>query len=858
MTSRSLVTLIFCISCTINAVSPQSVAERLPFSAEFPLKEVSFDPGIARPEQVLGHLIGTRHTRPEQVEAYFRQIASQSNRVTFATHGSTYEGRNLFHAIVTSPANQARIEEIRQRNIQLTESPASVSDASLKEMPAVVILGYSIHGNEASGTEAAVLLLYYLAAGQGKAISDILDNAVVIINPMLNPDGRSRFVNWANANRGRVATSDPADREHNEPWPGGRTNHYLFDMNRDWLPAQLKESQGRLVLYHHWRPQLQTDHHEMGSSSTFFFQPGIPTRDNPNTPKSTVELTQKFASFHARQLNEVGSLYYSEESFDDFYYGKGSTYPDVNGAVGILFEQASSRALTRDIPGGRLDFEFTIRNQFASSLSSLAAVVQMKVDLLKNQREFYRDALNIADHDGISAYAFDLDRYPDRGRSLVEVLLRHDIRVYQAANGFFTEGRKEEDYQTAVIVPVRQRQSKLLKTIMERVTSFNDSEFYDISTWSFPQAFGVKVDSLKGETADLLGEQISEVPTRAGFLRGVDHPYAYLLEWSTFSAPSALFKLQQKGVQARLMTIESTVETAAGTRSFPPSTVIIPALQQNLTPEELNEAIREVVAEDGIRVHAVATGLTPSGPDLGGASTQILEMPKVAILAGEGTSSYQVGELWFLLNERLGIPVSLLELSSASRNGLNAYNTLIIPSGSYRELDETLIGKIQEWNKAGGALITTDEGTRWAIEHKLVNAKLREVPKDAEEIAYKDVRAKRQLDSIPGTIFELNLDNSHPVAYRNDPVMAVMRSHTYFVERSPEPGVNVAVYSDNPLLSGYASQKNIDLIKGSLAIIAYRQGSGAVVGFVDDPAFRAHWHGTSSLFINAVFFGRAF
>ena len=336
----------------------------------------SYDPAIPTPQDVLGYTIGERHTRPEEVVRYVEAVAAASPRVEVGFHGTTYEGRRLVHAVVTSPANHGRLEQVQAQNVALSEAPGTVSDAQIAQMPVVVFQGYSVHGNEASGTEAALVWLYHLAAAQGAEIDRQLDEAVVLLVPMLNPDGRDRFVDWVNGSRGTTPVADPRDREHVEPWPYGRTNHYLFDVNRDWLPTELKESRGRMAWWHAWRPQVTTDHHEMGSESTFFFQPGIPSRTNPNTPEATVALTGAIAAYHAAELDRIGSLYYSEEGYDDFYYGKGSTYPDVNGGVGILFEQASSRALLRDTDAnGRLDYAFTVRNQVATSASTLRAAV---------------------------------------------------------------------------------------------------------------------------------------------------------------------------------------------------------------------------------------------------------------------------------------------------------------------------------------------------------------------------------------------------------------------------------------------------------------------------------------------------
>ncbi|MEC7622124.1 MAG: M14 metallopeptidase family protein, partial [Candidatus Neomarinimicrobiota bacterium] len=357
---------------------------------------INYDLSIPKPEDVIGHKIGDRHTRTSQIVDYYESIASVSDRVDLDDHARSHEGRRLIHAIVTHPDNHKNLENIRIENVKISDMPNQMKNKNLDKMPLVAYLGFSIHGDEASGAEAAVLLLHHLAAGQGDEIDQILRNTIIIIDPMFNPDGRDRFANWANGNRGIVPTTDTQDREHNQPWPRGRTNHYLFDLNRDWMPVTQPESQGRVKLFHHWRPQFLLDAHEMGGNSTFFFQPGIKSRTNPNTPKEGVELTYKIAPFFAKRLDDIQSMYYSEQSYDDFYYGKGSTYGDIHGSVGILFEQGSSRALETESNQGKLTYAFTVRNQYMATLGAIDGLVALRKEFLRYQRDFYATSSAVA------------------------------------------------------------------------------------------------------------------------------------------------------------------------------------------------------------------------------------------------------------------------------------------------------------------------------------------------------------------------------------------------------------------------------------------------------------------------------
>ncbi|GIV60926.1 MAG: peptidase M14 [Rhodothermaceae bacterium] len=836
---------------------PHVWAQSLPFPMEVPLPGVTgYDSSIPKPEEVIGHQIGTKHTEPHQVVAYFEAVAAASDRVVLREHGRTYEGRPLIHAVITSPANHERLEAIRAANLRLSEAPGEVGDDELATMPVVLYQGYSIHGNEASGTEAAVLYLYHLAAGQGPAVEDALESAVVLLDPLFNPDGRNRFTTWVNRNRGAVATADPQDREHNEPWPGGRTNHYWFDLNRDWLPAQHPESRGRLALFHHWRPQVLTDHHEMGGNATYFFQPGVPSRTHPLTPPLNQELTAEIATYHGRALDRIGSLYYTEESFDDFYYGKGSTYPDVNGAVGILFEQASSRALKREVVDGTLDYAFTVRNQFATSLSTLEAAVHLRERLLRYQRDFYAGAADVARRLPVKAYVIGLEPGRTRAQALAELLLRHRIRVHELARDVQAEGKTFRAGQ-AYVVPLDQPQVRLVQAMMERVHTFEDSLFYDVSTWTLPLAFDVPHAALRQAPDGLLGPALTRVTRDGGRLVGGRSEVAYVMRWNRYFAPRALYKLQAAGVRPRLMPDPFTVRTGGQEVAFERGAVIIPVVGRDGPVGGVHDLVARLVEEDHVEIYAVEAGLTPAGPDLGGPGTTVLEQPRLALITGDGTSAYDAGEVWHLLTERFRIPVTLLDADRVARADLNRYNTLILAGGSYDALPgET----VKAWVRGGGRLIALGSAAGWVLRQEL--ARLEEKPFNLDSLLrglpYDRLDEARGAQVIGGTIFEVVLDTTHPLAFGLGPTLPVFRDHSTFYRPAEEPGTNVGVYAEAPVLSGYISRERLAQASGSAAVVARRYGRGRVVLIMDNPNFRAFWWGSNRLFLNALFFGGAF
>ena len=382
---RHIALLLFIATTTLFSQSQTDLSYYLP-------QDVSYDSSIPTPKSIIGHEVGEWHITHDKLVQYMYALAEASNRIVIEDRGETFEDRPLLLLTITSPTNHQNLETIQTAHIDATES----NSTDVENRPVVVYQGFSIHGNESSGSNAALAVAYYLAAAQGPEIEDLLNNTIVLFDPSLNPDGLQRFAYWANTNRSMNLNPDPNDREYSEVWPGGRTNHYWFDMNRDWLPVQLPESRARIETFHNWLPNILTDHHEMGTNSSFFFQPGIPSRTHPLTPKMNQELTKGIAEYHAKAFDKIGSLYYSEESFDDFYYGKGSTFPDINGSIGILFEQASSRGHIQESDNGLLTFPFTIRNQFTAALSTLEAANGMRKEILEYQHNLFKNARNEA------------------------------------------------------------------------------------------------------------------------------------------------------------------------------------------------------------------------------------------------------------------------------------------------------------------------------------------------------------------------------------------------------------------------------------------------------------------------------
>ncbi len=806
-------------------------------------KDVSYNKNIPTPKSVIGHEVGEWHVTHDKLVQYAYALAEASDRITIENRGKTFEGRPLLLMTITSPANHGNIESIRSQHISLTENGSSSLNTT--NMPVVVYQGFSIHGNEASGSNAGLAAAYYLAAAEGPKIDELLNNAVILFDPSFNPDGLQRFAHWANTHKAQHINPDPNDREYSEAWPGGRTNHYWFDLNRDWLPVQLPESRVRLKTFHDWYPNVLTDHHEMGTNSSFFFQPGIPSRTHPLTPQRNQDLTGMIAKFHAKALDQIGSFYYSEENFDDYYYGKGSTFPDINGGVGILFEQASSRGHAQESENGILTFPFTIRNQFTAALSTLEAAVALREDLLNYQRKFYDDARREAASGG--AIVFGDEKDAAKAYHLAEILNRHKVEIHELKEDF-NSGGKNYKKGYSYVVPMNQRQHRLIKAMFEKRTTFQDSLFYDISAWSFPLAFNL--DYTENASMNRAGSKITELKMRTPDTPNVS-TYAYLMEWHEYYSPKALNLILSEGLRAKVAMRQFSLEG----RDYDYGTILIPIQNQDMNKADLTKFLAKVSRETKVPIHGVRTGLA-KGIDLGSSNFRAVELPKVAMLVGDGVSSYDAGEIWHLFDTRYDMRITKLDTRNFGRTDLSRYTDIIVPGGWGSALDKGDAEKLKTWVQNGGSLIAFRNAGRFLERNELMKLKFKSRKDSATNVTFEQRRDYSGAKVIGGAIFEAKLDRSHPIAfgYKNDRI-AMFRNTTLMVEPDANSYNNPIQYTSNPLLSGYISKPNLKDLSNTVPFKVSGLGRGEVIYFTDNTNFRAFWYGTNKLMMNAIFFG---
>ncbi len=826
------------------AISFTSLAqEKLDLSYYLP-QEVSYDAAIPTPEDIIGHEVGEWHVTHDKLMFYMQALAKASDRITIENRGETFEGRPILLLTVTTPKNHQNIEKIRKDHVALTENGANLDTAS---MPIVVYQGFSIHGNEPSGSNAALAYAYYLAAAQGSEIEAMLSNMVILLDPSFNPDGLQRFAYWANTNKSINLVADNNEREYHEVWPGGRTNHYWFDMNRDWLPVQLPESRARIESFHKWMPNILTDHHEMGTNSTFFFQPGEPMRTHPLTPEMNQELTREIGTYHAKALDKIGSFYYSEESFDDYYYGKGSTFPDVNGSIGILFEQGSSRGHIQESENGLLTFPFTIRNQFTTAVSTVKAAENMREKILNYQRKFYQDIKVETSKNKVKGIVFGDSKDGAKAWHLAEILQRHKIKFHELAKDATING-KAYTKGNSYVIPMDQKNPRLIQGMFEKRTTFKDSLFYDVSAWTFPLAFNV--DYTEVNSLDNAGPEIAELAPMTGSVSAKSN-YAYLFEWNEYYTPKALNAIVEKGLRAKVAKSPFTLEG----KTYDYGTIMVPVQNQDLNATALHEFMLSVANESNLQITSVGTGLT-KGIDLGSNDFDPIHKQKVAIIVGDGIRSYDAGEIWHLFDTRYTMELTKIDLNYLSSVDLSKYTDIILPSAYGNAINKRNTEKIKEWVKDGGTLIGYRNMAEWLNKNEFMKLEFKKDTLVAKDISFGKKNDFRGAQVTGGAIFEASLDRSHPInfGYKNDK-LSLFRNTNVYIKPHKDSYNNPIVYTNNPLMSGYVSEENLEMLKNSVPFQVQGLGRGKVITFTDNTNFRAFWYGTNKLLMNAIFFG---
>ena len=875
-----------------------------------------YNPEIPTLKEVVGHAPGERITPHAQMEQYVRALSEASPNVEVVEYGRTWEGRALYYLIVASEANLARVQDIKT-GMQKLADPRRGNEVEaenlIKTLPSVCWLAYGVHGNEISSTDAGLLTAYHLAAAQGDSVRDaILEYTVVLIDPMQNPDGRQRFIQYFRQTRGRWPDPDQQAAEHNEAWPGGRTNHYLFDMNRDWFALTQPETRGRVRAYLEWFPQVFVDLHEMGSNSTYYFAPPADPL-NPEMPRAQVQWLERFGRNNAAWFDRMQFDYFTREVFDSFYPGYGEGWPMFHGSIGMTYEQASTRGLVvKREDETTLHYRDAVQHHFISSLSTAYTAARGREALLRYFYEYRKSAVAEGRQERVKEYILPPGKDPNRTTKLANLLLAQGIEVKRATESF--SNARVRDYVAqrlqsqrfpagTYVVSLAQPAKRLVKNLLEKHTPLDETfvkeqvrryrkrlndEIYDVTGWSLPLLFDV--DAYVAEVASRGAfETLTEPVKPEGRIVGEPARVAYLIPWGSQSAAHALALLHRAGI--RVFTSDKAF--ALNDVRFPSGSLIV-KVKNN--PADLHEKLGEIAAQTGVTMYATHTAWVENGVNFGSGNVRYCKKPKVAMAYDLPVHPYSVGWARYLLEQVYEYPVTLLNARQIARFDLSKYNVLILPNsvrffGSYGQVvGKSAVKKLKDWVEHGGTLITFGEATRWLTDKNVgLLATTRELRGGKPERPEKEKDKKGKPDSsksaagktgnekpfdleeaiqpekelpgaTPGAIVRVKLDTEFwPAFGYEDGTNVLVSSRNIFRPLKLDKGRNIGVYEaeDKLVLSGFTWEDTRKQLANKAYLMHQRHGRGHVIAFAEDPNFRAFADGLNVLFLNAVFFGPA-
>ena len=812
------------------------------------------DPGdLQSPDDFLGYELGTQFTMHHQALDYVEHVAEHSPNVEIEQYGTTHQGRPLMLAYVSAPDNMDRLDTIRENNLR----HAGLRDGDPEgDSKAIVWLSYSIHGDESVGTEAALPTLYDLANPDDNRTQAWLDDTVVIIDPLLNPDGRERYVQWFTQTVGDTENVRPEAREHDQPWPGGRSNHYYFDLNRDWAWGTQKETQHRIEQYNRWLPHVHVDFHEMGVDSPYYFAPGAEPFHTAISDWQR-EFQQTIGENNARYFDERDRLYFTREVFDLFYPSYGDTWPLFSGAIGMTYEQGGSGRAGLGIiteEGDTLTLADRIEGHYISGLSTVEATAEHHERVIEEFRQYHERAQNDPPGD-YASYLIKQDDDGSRLSTLAEQFEQHDIEFGFAEDEQSVSGHRYATRSTEsatieegdMIVDLHQPKGHLAHVLLEPEPTLVDSLTYDITAWALPYAYGLDAYGLTERV-----EPDTDDVTRSRDTPMMEEPYAYLVEWTSRKDAQFLSRLLQEDIKLRFASDEFEIDG----RTYGPGTLIITRTGNTHMGEAFDDIVRSAADEFGRSLHATETGMVDRGSDFGSNQVPFLERPTVAMLAGEPLFSYSVGEIWHYFDQQVDYPVTLLNADGFNVATLEDYDVLVLPSGSYGDvLDEDAMDALTDWVQRGGQLIAmeTAVGTlantdAFSIEQKDVEGE----PEEPELRTFGERQREAARQGTPGSIHRTTLDATHPLGFGlgND-YFTLKRSsaaYTYL-----DDGWTVGALEEGAPTSGFMGHEAQEQMDETLVFGVEEMGQGRVVYFVDNPLFRAFWYNGSMLFGNAVF-----
>jgi hypothetical protein len=819
---------------------------------------------VQSPEQFLGYNLGDRFTRHHRVIEYFKHVDEALPNVKLQQYGETYEHRPLVFAVIASPENFANLENIRTDNLKRA---GMMEGAQSGSKVAIVWLSYNVHGNEANSTEASMKTLYELVNPSNAKTKEFLKNTVVIIDPCINPDGRDRYANFYNQ-YGQIPPNPNTDsKEHREPWPGGRANHYMFDLNRDWAWETQTESQSRIKVYNEWLPHVHVDFHEQGANNPYYFAPAVEPYHEVISNWQR-EFQTMIGKNNARYFDEQGWLYFTKEVFDLYYPSYGDTYPTYSGAIGMTYEQGGSgfaglTITTRE--GDPLTLKDRLTHHYTAGISTVEITSQNAARVIDEFEKYFRDNAN-APAAPYKTYVIKGDNNPDKIKTITKWFDTHSIKyghpaAGKAARGFDYSTQTQGNFNLTtddIVVSVHQPKSRFITTLFEPQSKLPDSATYDITAWNLMYNYDLK--------AFALNERIN--PAKAYQPKPVDNssiaakPYAYVFKYQSLKDVAFLTSLLSKDVRVRAASLSFT----SGGQVFEPGTLIV-TRRNNEHIADFDNVIQTLAKNADRKIYTTTTGFVEKGKDFGSSSVGFIKAPKIAVLFGEQTSSLNSGEIWHLFEQTLHYPIAQIGTDYFRNIDLKKYDVLIVPEGYYRMFDDGMLETISGWVSAGGRLIVIANGLtsfadkkffglkQYATEDEKTQAEKKEKEEREKDMLkkYADAERNQVSEAISGAIYKVTVDKTHPLAYG-------LRD-TYYTLKTNElrygyldGGWNVGVIKGAAKpVQGFAGYKINKKMSNSLVFGVEDKGQGSVTYLVDNPLFRAFWENGKMLFSNAVF-----
>jgi hypothetical protein len=827
---------------------------------------VAFSQNLRSPDQFLGYELGTKFTRHHRIVEYFNYVADSRPNVKIEQYGETNEGRPLIVAILSNQENFNNLEQIRQDNLKRT---GLVSGSPEGSKISIVWLSYNVHGNESSSSEATMKTLYDLANPQNPTTQAWLKNTVVIIDPCINPDGRDRYANFYNQYGNATPNPNLDSKEHNEPWPGGRANHYLFDLNRDWAWQSQVESRGRIKLYNQWMPHVHVDFHEQGLNNPYYFAPAVEPYHEVITGWQR-QFQDMLGRNHARYFDKNGWLYFTKEVFDLLYPSYGDTYPTYNGAIGMTYEKGGSG---RAGLAARMENDDTVKladrveHHYTTGISTVETTSNNAEKVVDEFTKYFDNSRNNPAGQ-YKSFVVKATNNADKLTALKDWLdlmgLSHGVAgTRRTAKGFNYHTKRDENFSLEaadLVISMYQPRSNMVKVLFEPDTRLSDSVTYDITAWSIPYVYDLD--------AFAVAERINpaSAPQSPAFtpISGEDKPYAYIGKYQSFKDLQWAAHIMKKGVKVRM----ADSPFALNGVSYERGTLVVLRWDN-----EHNKSFDAIIQESSSRfkkeIIKAATGYVDTGRDFGSSHVGFVKTPNVAVVAGQQVSSLSFGEIWYYFEQQLEYPVTILDTDYLKNVDLANYDVLIVPNGFYRLFDDSYLGKLRDWVRGGGRLILIERALNSFVDKEGFSLskyvkdedkkKAEEADKKDEEnrilARYEDQEREGISYSNPGSIFKIEVDNTHPLAFGySSRYYALKGTESRFAFLKEGWNVGVIKNSAESRMAGFVGAKVLPDLENTLSFGVEGMGRGQVVYFVDNPLFRAFWYNAKMLFGNAIFF----